>query len=224
MYFEKMNLAETLARVDLTDERQQQQLYQWFEQCKDDQSAIQFACDSLTQRTYGDRDQVRSRAVPTFSCFAFSHHKIYQIMRIITTKKMIISFFGNTNDILLNCLVAYSIHMHSVISVVKVVFFLFLILEAEAKRLDTTDALVPLDSFKITLVETCKYAALCPNFVSSKIAQVMAVSFTKLYPKHWPDFFDCLIQCGPDILLSTLIQIDGEVVNRRIHHTKVFRL
>ncbi|CBY14023.1 unnamed protein product [Oikopleura dioica] len=153
-----MNLAETLARVDLTDERQQQQLYQWFEQCKDDQSAIQFACDSLTQRTYGDRDQV--------------------------------------------------------------VFFLFLILEAEAKRLDTTDALVPLDSFKITLVETCKYAALCPNFVSSKIAQVMAVSFTKLYPKHWPDFFDCLIQCGPDILLSTLIQIDGEVVNRRIHHTK----
>lgn len=106
----------------------------------------------------------------------------------------------------------------------KVVFFLFLVLEAEAKRLDTTDALVPLDSFKITLVETCKYAALCPNFVSSKIAQVMAVSFTKLYPKHWPDFFDCLIQCGPDILLSTLIQIDGEVVNRRIHHTKVFRL
>lgn len=153
-----MNLAETLEHVDLTDERQQQQLLQLYEQCKDDRNAIKFACDALRQRTYECRDQV--------------------------------------------------------------IYFLFLILEAEAKRLDTTEAFVSTDAYKLTLVDTCLYASQYPNYVSGKIAQVMAVAFTKLYPKQWSDFFSNLIQCGPDIFLTTLLQIDGEVVNRRIHHTK----
>ena len=60
-----------------------------------------------------------------------------------------------------------------------------------------------------------------PPFLANKTAQVLALGFVDLYPSKWPDFFQSLIQSGPDIFLRTLAQIDGEVVNRQINHSKV---
>ena len=67
----------------------------------------------------------------------------------------------------------------------------------------------------------CHHGAQQPPYLANKTAQVMSLAFAKLYPAELSDFFPNLITAGPSIFLRTLSQIDGEVVNRRIHHTKV---
>ena len=104
---------------------------------------------------------------------------------------------------------------------IQVTYFLLLILENHVKKLGGGDAIVEAGTIKSTLERTTRHGAHQPPFLANKTAQVMSLAFAKLYPTEWPDFFANLIAAGPSIFLRTLSQIDGEVVNRRIHHTKV---
>ena len=99
-------------------------------------------------------------------------------------------------------------------------FFLLLIIEHNLKK--SSDSNVePWCGIKDALQIFAKYGASQPPFLSNKTAQVLALGFAELYPAKWPDFFQSLIQTGPQIFLRTLSQIDGEVVNRQINHSKV---
>ena len=100
-------------------------------------------------------------------------------------------------------------------------FFLLLIPENHVKKVGTSEAVLLNEKIKSTMERCCHHGAQQPPYLANKTAQVMSLAFAKLYPAEWSDFFPNLITAGPSIFLRTLSQIDGEVVNRRIHHTKV---
>jgi hypothetical protein len=102
-----------------------------------------------------------------------------------------------------------------------VTFFLLLIIENQVKKLETSDSFLSAINVQTTLENCTRHGQNQPPYLANKTAQVLAVAFAKLYPNKWGDFFLNLIGAGPSIFLRTLSQIDGEVVNRRIHHTKV---
>ena len=95
-------------------------------------------------------------------------------------------------------------------------FFLLLIVEHNLKKRGE-----PWPGIKESLQRFAQTGSDQPPFLANKTAQVLALAFVDLYPTKWPDFFQSLIQSGPDIFLRTLSQIDGEVVNRQINHSKV---
>jgi len=95
-------------------------------------------------------------------------------------------------------------------------FFLLLIVEHNLKKRGE-----PWPGIKESLQRFAQTGSDQPPFLANKTAQVLALAFVDLYPAKWPDFFQSLIQSGPDIFLRTLSQIDGEVVNRQINHSKV---
>ena len=103
----------------------------------------------------------------------------------------------------------------------QVTFFLLLIIENQVKKLETSDSFLSAINVQTTLENCTRHGQNQPPYLANKTAQVLAVAFAKLYPNKWGDFFLNLIGAGPSIFLRTLSQIDGEVVNRRIHHTKV---
>jgi len=94
-------------------------------------------------------------------------------------------------------------------------FFLLLIVEHNLKKRGE-----PWPGIKESLQRFAQTGSDQPPFLANKTAQVLALAFVDLYPAKWPDFFQSLIQSGPDIFLRTLSQIDGEVVNRQINHSK----
>ena len=104
----------------------------------------------------------------------------------------------------------------------KQCFFLLLIVEHNLKKVELDQSTHQI--IKEALSTLAHSGAQQPPFLANKTAQILSLAFTQLYPAAWPDFFDKLILTGPEIFLRTLSQIDGEVVNRQINHSKVFCL